>query len=27
VHAEDAVRKAILKGVHPVEAYEKFGRF
>jgi regulator of RNase E activity RraA len=24
---EDAVRKAILDGVHPVEAYEKFGRF
>src|SRR5579863_7845248 len=27
IHTEDAVRKAILNGVHPVEAYEKFGRF
>ncbi len=27
VHTEDAVRKAILNGIHPVEAYEKFGRF
>ena len=27
IHTEDAVRKAILEGVHPVEAYEKFGRF
>jgi regulator of RNase E activity RraA len=27
VHTENAVRKAILDGVHPVEAYEKFGRF
>ena len=27
VHTENAVRKAILQGVHPVEAYEKFGRF
>jgi 4-hydroxy-4-methyl-2-oxoglutarate aldolase len=27
VHTENAVRKAILEGVHPVEAYEKFGRF
>jgi len=27
VHTENAVRKAILNGVHPVEAYEKFGRF
>ncbi len=27
VHTEDAVRQAILQGVHPVEAYEKFGRF
>jgi 4-hydroxy-4-methyl-2-oxoglutarate aldolase len=27
VHTENVVRRAILKGVHPVEAYEKFGRF
>jgi regulator of RNase E activity RraA len=27
VHTENAVRTAILDGVHPVEAYEKFGRF
>lgn len=27
VRTEDAVRKAILEGVHPVKAYEKFGRF
>jgi 4-hydroxy-4-methyl-2-oxoglutarate aldolase len=27
VHTENAVRKAILDGVHPVQAYEKFGRF
>jgi regulator of RNase E activity RraA len=27
VHTENAVRKAILNGVQPVEAYEKFGRF
>jgi 4-hydroxy-4-methyl-2-oxoglutarate aldolase len=27
VHTENAVRKAILDGVHPVTAYEKFGRF
>ena len=27
VHTEDLVRKAILEGVHPVEAYEKYGRF
>ena len=27
VHTENAVRKAILDGVHPLEAYEKFGRF
>jgi 4-hydroxy-4-methyl-2-oxoglutarate aldolase len=27
VHTENAVRKAIFDGVHPVEAYEKFGRF
>ena len=27
VHTENAVRKAILEGVHPVEAYERFGRF
>jgi regulator of RNase E activity RraA len=27
VQTENHVRKAILEGVHPVEAYEKFGRF
>ena len=27
VHTENAVRRAILEGVHPLEAYEKFGRF
>jgi 4-hydroxy-4-methyl-2-oxoglutarate aldolase len=27
VHTENHVRKAILAGMHPVEAYEKFGRF
>ena len=27
VRTENEVRKAILEGVHPVEAYEKFGRF
>lgn len=27
VNTEDAVRQAILDGVHPVEAYERFGRF
>lgn len=27
IHAENFVRKAILEGAHPVEAYEKFGRF
>jgi 4-hydroxy-4-methyl-2-oxoglutarate aldolase len=27
VHTEDQVRKAILQGVHPVEAYKKYGRF
>ena len=27
VHTENAVRKAIIEGVHPLEAYEKFGRF
>jgi 4-hydroxy-4-methyl-2-oxoglutarate aldolase len=27
VHTENDVRKAILEGMHPVEAYEKFGRF
>ena len=27
IHTEDAARKAILDGTHPVEAYEKFGRF
>lgn len=27
VHTEDLVRKAILEGMHPVKAYEKFGRF
>ncbi|HZP00881.1 MAG TPA: RraA family protein [Terriglobia bacterium] len=27
VHTENLVRKAILQGVHPVDAYRKFGRF
>ena len=27
VHTEDLVRKAILEGVHPVKAYETYGRF
>ncbi len=27
VHTENEVRKAILEGVHPVEAYRKHGRF
>jgi len=27
VRTENVVRKAILEGTHPVEAYEKFGRF
>ncbi len=27
VHTENQVRKAILQGVHPVEAFRKFGRF
>ncbi|MCP5111911.1 MAG: RraA family protein, partial [bacterium] len=27
VHTEDLVRKAILEGSHPVDAYEKYGRF
>lgn len=27
VHTESLVRKAILEGVHPLEAYEKYGRF
>ena len=27
VHTEDSVRKAILEGMHPARAYEKFGRF
>jgi 4-hydroxy-4-methyl-2-oxoglutarate aldolase len=27
VHTENQVRKAILQGVHPVEAYRKYGRF
>jgi len=27
VRTEDLVRKAILEGMHPVQAYEKFGRF
>lgn len=27
VQTEDLVRKAILQGVHPVEAFEKYGRF
>lgn len=27
VHTENLVRKAILEGMHPVEAFEKFGRF
>jgi regulator of RNase E activity RraA len=27
VNTENLVRKAILQGVHPVEAYRKYGRF
>ena len=27
VSTEDLVRKAILQGVHPVEAYKRYGRF
>jgi len=27
VHTENEVRKAILEGVHPVDAYRKYGRF
>lgn len=27
VHTENLVRKAVLRGVHPVEAYREFGRF
>jgi 4-hydroxy-4-methyl-2-oxoglutarate aldolase len=27
VHTENQVRKAILQGVHPVDAYRKYGRF
>ena len=27
VHTENQVRKAILEGVHPVDAYRKYGRF
>ena len=27
VQTENLVRKAILEGMHPVEAYRKFGRF
>ncbi len=27
VHTENLVRKAILQGVHPVDAYRKYGRF
>jgi regulator of RNase E activity RraA len=27
VNAENLVRKAILQGVHPVDAYRKYGRF
>lgn len=27
VHTENQVRKAILHGVHPVDAYRKYGRF
>jgi len=27
VHTEDLVRKAILAGMHPVEAFRKYGRF
>lgn len=27
VHTENLVRKAILQGVHPVEAYKRYGRF
>lgn len=27
VHTENLVRKAILQGVHPVEAYRQYGRF
>jgi 4-hydroxy-4-methyl-2-oxoglutarate aldolase len=26
-HTENLVRKAILQGVHPVDAYQKYGRF
>jgi hypothetical protein len=27
VKTENLVRKSILKGMHPVDAYRKFGRF
>ena len=27
VHTENLVRKAILQGIHPVDAYRKYGRF
>lgn len=27
VHTENQVRKSILQGVHPVDAYQKYGRF
>ena len=27
VNTENLVRKAILEGVHPVDAYRKYGRF
>ena len=27
VNTEDLVRKAILEGVHPVDAFRKYGRF
>jgi regulator of RNase E activity RraA len=27
VRTENLVRKAILEGVHPLEAYERYGRF
>jgi len=27
VHTENLVRKAILEGIHPVDAYKQFGRF
>lgn len=27
IRTEDSVRQAILEGMHPVQAYEKFGRF